>query len=44
MHSGKVLTTLNTKIGILTFHWSTNYGAILQAYCLQEYLREQKWR
>ncbi len=29
------------KIGILTFHWATNYGAILQAYCLQEYLREQ---
>lgn len=26
------------KIGILTFHWATNYGAILQAYCLQEYL------
>lgn len=29
------------KIGILTFHWGTNYGAILQAYCLQEYLIEQ---
>lgn len=29
------------KIGILTFHWSTNYGAILQAYSLQEYLRRQ---
>ena len=29
------------KIGILTFHWATNYGAILQAYCLQEYLIEQ---
>lgn len=28
------------KIGILTFHWATNYGAILQAYCLQEYLKE----
>lgn len=28
------------KIGILTFHWATNYGAILQAYCLQEWLRE----
>lgn len=26
------------KIGILTFHWATNYGAILQAYALQEYL------
>lgn len=29
------------KIGIMTFHWATNYGAILQAFCLQEYLREQ---
>lgn len=28
------------KIGILTFHWGTNYGAILQAWCLQEYLIE----
>lgn len=26
------------KIGIITFHWGTNYGAILQAYCLQNYL------
>ena len=26
------------KIGIITFHWATNYGAILQAYALQEYL------
>lgn len=26
------------KIGILTFHWATNYGAILQAFCLQDYL------
>ena len=29
------------KIGIMTFHWATNYGAVLQAYCLQEHLREQ---
>lgn len=29
------------KIGILTFHWGTNYGGILQAWCLQEYLSEQ---
>ena len=28
------------KIGILTFHWATNYGAILQAYALQEYMKE----
>lgn len=26
------------KIGILTFHWATNYGAILQCYALQSYL------
>lgn len=27
------------KIGILTFHWGTNYGAVLQAYALQKYLQ-----
>lgn len=27
------------KIGIMTFHWATNYGAVLQAYALQEYLK-----
>lgn len=27
------------KIGILTFHWAQNYGAVLQAYALQSYLR-----
>lgn len=27
------------KIGILTFHWATNYGAILQAFALQNYLK-----
>lgn len=26
------------KIGILTFHWATNYGAVLQAYALQTVL------
>lgn len=26
------------KIGIMTFHWATNYGAVLQAYALQQYL------
>lgn len=26
------------KIGIITFHWATNYGAVLQTYALQEYL------
>lgn len=25
------------KIGILTFHWATNYGAVLQCYALQNY-------
>lgn len=28
------------KIGILTFHWATNYGAILQTYALQTYLNK----
>lgn len=28
------------KIGILTFHWGANHGAILQAYALSEYLRK----
>ncbi len=29
------------KIGILTFHWAVNYGAILQALSLQEFLIHQ---
>ncbi len=29
------------KIGILTFHTPINYGAILQAYALQKYLKSQ---
>jgi len=28
------------RIGIITFHWVTNYGAVLQAWALQEYLRQ----
>ena len=28
------------KIGILTFHWATNYGAVLQCYALQQTLAE----
>lgn len=28
------------KIGIITFHWATNYGAVLQAYALQTYLTQ----
>lgn len=27
------------KVGIITFHWATNYGAVLQCYALQETLR-----
>lgn len=27
------------KIGIMTFYWVPNYGAVLQAYALQSYLR-----
>ena len=27
------------KIGILTFHWSNNYGAVIQAYALRHYLQ-----
>ena len=26
------------KIGIITFHWATNFGAVLQTYALQQYL------
>lgn len=26
------------KIGIITFHWATNYGAIMQTFALQNYL------
>lgn len=31
------------KIGILTFHWGTNYGGVLQAYALQTYLKGLKY-
>ena len=31
------------KIGILTFHFVHNYGAVLQAYALQEFLRSNKY-
>ena len=30
---------IGLKIGTITFHWATNYGAVLQAYALQKYLR-----
>lgn len=29
------------KIGILTFHWATNYGAVLQCYALQQFLEKK---
>lgn len=29
---------MENKIGTLTFHWATNYGAIIQAYALQHFL------
>lgn len=29
------------KVGTLTFHWASNYGAILQAYALQQFLRDR---
>lgn len=28
------------KIGVLTFHWATNYGAVLQCLALQRYLED----
>lgn len=30
----------NNSIGILTFHWGTNYGGVLQSYALQTYLEK----
>lgn len=29
------------RIGILTYHWATNYGAVMQCYALQTYLEKQ---
>ena len=31
------------KIGTITFHWATNYGAVLQAYALQQYLLSKNY-
>jgi len=28
------------KIGTITFHWATNYGAVMQAYALQKHLND----
>lgn len=30
----------NIKIGIITFHWGTNYGGVLQSYALQTFLEK----
>lgn len=27
-----------TRVGVMTFHWATNYGAVLQAFALQEFI------
>lgn len=32
---------MNYKVGTITFHWATNYGAVLQAFALQKYLMNQ---
>lgn len=36
-----LIKTQEIKIGILTFHYVTNYGAVLQAYALQTHLVKQ---
>lgn len=30
------------KIGTITFHWANNYGAVLQTYALQKFLKNNK--
>lgn len=30
------------KVGVLTFHWAGNYGAVLQAFALQRFLMDNK--
>ncbi len=30
-----------SKIATITFHWAANYGAVMQAYSLQTYLKQQ---
>lgn len=32
------------KIGTITFHWATNYGAVLQAFALQQFLDIQGYQ
>ena len=38
----KEVTSNMDKIGILTFHYSNNYGGVLQAIALQNTLRDFK--
>lgn len=28
----------SARVGLMTFHWATNYGAVLQAFALQEFI------
>lgn len=39
-HKVHIKTDKKMNIGILTFHWATNYGAVLQAYALSTFLKE----
>ena len=32
---------MNKKVGIITYHFALNYGAVLQCYALKEYLSSQ---
>lgn len=40
MLSIKEIKSMNKVVGILTFHRATNYGALLQAYALQQVIKE----
>lgn len=33
-----------SKIGTITFHWASNYGAVLQAYALQQFLMKSGYQ
>ena len=39
-HDAGGTTSSRVKVGILTFHWADNYGAMLQAYALQTALEK----
>lgn len=34
----------NGTVGIMTFHWAANYGAVLQTWALQRFLQQQNYR